>query len=375
MNEETRTKQISYLLIFIASVIFFAVLKVTSSVVIPVILALMLSFVMLPIVKTLNTKCHFPWIFSVVLVTILVCVFIVVIGTLLGASLRTIMHQYTKYESKFLSIYEFFAERFHLKFNADQTFMENIQNEFSGSFNINIEIKKQILAFSESLLSFTKNMLVVIILFIFLLVEMHLTSEKLNEAFEGRLKGRVMNIVKRTMTQVVRFLFIKFFISLATGVLVYVCIKLVGLDFAVVWGFLAFVLNFIPTFGSFVSVIATTLFALLQFFPHPGAIIFVFTSMVTINMVLGNFVEPRIEGDNLGISPFVILVMLSLWGWMWGFLGMILAVPLTVIIKIVCENVELLRPVAILIGNKPQDTKNEFKASDKEADDSQKSYT
>src|SRR5574344_814256 len=355
MNEETRTKQISYLLIFIASVIFFAVLKVTSSVVIPVILALMLSFVMLPIVKTLNTKCHFPWIFSVVLVTILVCVFIVVIGTLLGASLRTIMHQYTKYESKFLSIYEFFAEHFHLK------------------FNVNGEIRKQILTLSESLLSFTKNMLVVIILFIFPLVEMHLTSEKPNAAFEGRLKGRVMNIIKRTMTQVVRFLFIKFFISLATGVLVYVCIKLVGLDFAVVWGFLAFVLNFIPTFGSFVSVIATTLFALLQFFPHPGAIIFVFTSMVTINMVLGNFLEPRIEGDNLGISPFVILVMLSLWGWMWGFVGMILAVPLTVIIKIVCENVELLRPVAILIGNRPRDTKNEFKASDKEADDSQKS--
>ena len=77
-------------------------------------------------------------------------------------------------------------------------------------------------------------------------------------------------------------------------------------------------------------------------------------------MVLGNLIEPRIEGDNLGISPFVILVMLSLWGWMWGFVGLILAVPLTVIMKIICENVSLLHPIAILIGNKPQDTKKEF---------------
>ena len=195
---------------------------------------------------------------------------------------------------------------------------------------------------------------------IFLLVEMHLTGEKLNEAFEGKTKGRMMNIVRRTMTQVVRFLFIKFFISLATGILVYATAKIVRLDFAVVWGFLAFVLNFIPTFGSIVSVAATSLFALLQFFPHPGPIIFVFVMTITINMILGNVIEPRIEGYNLGISPFVILVMLSLWGWMWGFVGMILAVPLTVIMKIVCENVSLLHPIAILIGNKPQDTKDEF---------------
>ena len=83
-------------------------------------------------------------------------------------------------------------------------------------------------------------------------------------------------------------------------------------------------------------------------------------------MVLGNFIEPRIEGHNLGISPFVILVMLSLWGWMWGFVGMILAVPLTVIIKIICENIPLLHPVAILLGNKPQDTRLEFTTYEEE---------
>jgi predicted PurR-regulated permease PerM len=68
-------------------------------------------------------------------------------------------------------------------------------------------------------------------------------------------------------------------------------------------------------------------------------------------MILGNIIEPRIEGKNLGLSPFVILVSLSLWGYIWGFLGMILAVPLTVIIKIVCENIDDLKWLAIILGN------------------------
>ena len=73
--------------------------------------------------------------------------------------------------------------------------------------------------------------------------------------------------------------------------------------------------------------------------------------MTTINMVLGNIIEPRIEGQNLGLSPFVILVSLTFWGWMWGFIGMILAVPLTVILKIIFENTTVLKPIAILLGN------------------------
>lgn len=359
MSESEYSRQITYLLVFIAAVIFFAILKIASPVIIPVVLSVLLSFVMLPIVRQMN-KFHLPWIFNVIIVTVLLVVCIAVIGTLIGASLRTIVAQYGKYESKFLSIYEFIAEKLNLKFDARQSFFYNIQSALEGQIDIHSAIKKGILSLSENMLSFVRNTLVVILMFIFLLVEMHLTGEKLKEAFEGKMKGRLINIVRRTMTQVVRFLSIKFFISLATGILVYLTAKLTKLDFAVVWGFLAFVLNFIPTFGSIVSVVVTSLFALLQFFPQPGPIIFIFVMTIIINMVLGNFLEPRIEGDNLGLSPFVILVMLSFWGWMWGFVGMILAVPLTVIIKIICENIPLLHPVAILIGNKPQDTKREF---------------
>ena len=147
---------------------------------------------------------------------------------------------------------------------------------------------------------------------------------------------------------------IKFYISLSTGLLVFLATWIIGMDFPVVWAFVAFVMNFIPVFGSIISVGITTIFALLQFSPDFAKPIFILIFLTTINMVLGNIIEPRIEGKNLGLSPFVILVSLSLWGYIWGFTGMLLAVPLTVIIKIICENVDYLKGIAIIFGNDPR---------------------
>ena len=236
-----------------------------------------------------------------------------------------------------------------------------MQMAFDGLFDLGQVLSRAMLSFSTNMLSFFRVTLTIILMFIFLLIEVDTTSEKLKEAFEGKLKTRMPIIAKQIMFQVMRFLSIKFFFSLVTGILVYASAKIIHLDFAIVWAFIAFVLNFIPNFGSIFSVGVTTLFALLQFYPTSRwQIIFIFIMMLCINMILGNFIEPRIAGNNLGISPFVILIMLSLWGWMWGFVGMILAVPLTVILKIICENVSLLHPVAILLGNKVQDTRKEF---------------
>ena len=166
---------------------------------------------------------------------------------------------------------------------------------------------------------------------------------------------------KKIVSQVVRYLSIKFFISLGTGILVYFGTLIIGLNFPIVWAFIAFVMNFIPTFGSIISVGVTTIFSLMQFYPEWGKIIFVFIFMLSTNFLLGNIIEPKIEGDNLDLSIFVIIVCILFWGWLWGFTGMILAVPLTVIIKIICENIEFLHPIAIFLSNDPIKAKQNLK--------------
>jgi predicted PurR-regulated permease PerM len=151
--------------------------------------------------------------------------------------------------------------------------------------------------------------------------------------------------------QVTRYLSIKFFVSLATGICITLGLKIIGMDFPVVWGVISFILNFIPSIGSIAAVIGMSLFGLMQFWPLPGPIIGVIAVGTGTNMIIGNVLEPKIQGDNLGLSPFVILVSLLAWGWLWGFVGLILAVPMTVVVKILCENIPVLEPVSVILGS------------------------
>ena len=154
------------------------------------------------------------------------------------------------------------------------------------------------------------------------------------------------------MAQVARYLTAKFFISLANGVIYAIGFSMVGLEFAVLWGIIQFLLNFIPTLGSIAAGVAIGLFALIQFWPEPGPVILVVVIILAWNLIVGNILDPKIIGEHVGISPLIILVSLLVWGWIWGFAGMVVAVPMTVIIKIVCENIPILEPVSILMGSR-----------------------
>lgn len=362
MNEKLYTRNSFYLLLFCSIVLLGVIMKLLASVMIPVVIAVLLSCVFYPIVKRLNEKLKMPWVLGSLIMVLAIVILIMILSTIIGTSLTAFLGQYPKYESKFLSLYKMYADTFNFQFYDDKSFFENIW----GQLKVREFVQKFALSFSSDLLSFTKSVGMVLLLIAFLLIEMRFGHEKVDAMFEGKSSRRVMSVTRKIMTETVRFLSIKFFISLATGVLVFFCCLICGVDFAVLWAFFAFVMNFIPTFGSIFSVVLTTLFSLLQFYPSMLRTVFIFVSMTAINMVLGNIVEPRVEGKNLGISPFVILVSLTFWGWMWGFLGMIIAVPMMMIVKIICENVSFLHPIAIILGNKPSETQKDFSDEEEE---------
>ena len=346
--ERDYTKPIFFVLLFFAFILLGFLCKVLSSVLVPVAIAIFMALAFYPVVKNLEAKAKIKWGIGTLLVVALLLIVIASVSSILVKGVSTIANEYSKYENRFMSIYRILAQQFNLTIDEDKSFLNNLW----GILEVRQYIQDIALGLSSGVVSLGKSLVLIIIMFAFLLLEIKGLKNRITNAVEDKNKQTVLNISQQIGQDVVRFLSIKFFISLATGLLVFIASLIIGLDFPIVWAFLAFVMNFIPTFGSIISTLLTTLFALLQFYPHYGKVIFIFLFIFAVNFILGNILEPRIEGDRLGLSPFAILVSLALWGYIWGFIGMILAVPMTVIVKIFCENIPYLNIVSTVLGSK-----------------------
>jgi predicted PurR-regulated permease PerM len=335
------------LLACIVCVLVGAVLKLTASMILPFTVSFFLAFVMNSMVAFLE-KLHIKRNFSILLAIGIFVVGLYLAGMVLFSSGRTILTLYPKYENRLTEIYLWAAGFFELSYDEKLTFFENLWAQLEVRQNI----RYLTFSFSNAFIGFLKNAFMMVLFLVFLLIEAASFKEKIELAFEHRWSGQIKKISADVAHQISRYLSAKFLISFATGFVVTIALYLVGLEFALVWGLIQFILNFIPFVGSIAVSAGAVLFAMLQFWPQPGPIVAVGIIMLGTNMIIGNILEPKIMGDNLGISPIIILISLMFWAWLWGFAGMILAVPMTVIIKIVCENVPFLEPVSILLGSR-----------------------
>ncbi len=196
-----------------------------------------------------------------------------------------------------------------------------------------------------TLLSHT--MLVVLIV-MFVLWEASLFPKKLQHAF-GRLD--IQERFGKVVREVRHYLVIKTMIAITKGILLGLLAYLMGVDFAVLWGLVAAIFHYIPNIGSILAAIPACLVALIQLGLGP-AVVLAF-GYLAVDMVLGNVIEPHIMGRELGLSTLVVFLSLVFWGWMLGPAGMLLSVPLTMIVKIMLENSEDLRPIGLLLGAAP----------------------
>jgi len=145
-----------------------------------------------------------------------------------------------------------------------------------------------------------------------------------------------------------RYLGIKTLISLATGIAIAVWLAVLGVDYALLWGLLAFLFNYVPNIGSFIAAVPAVLLGLIQL--GTGSALLVAAGYTVVNVVVGNVVEPRFMGRGVGLSTLVVFLSLVFWGWVLGPVGMLLSVPLTIAAKIALEAREATRPIAILLG-------------------------
>lgn len=194
---------------------------------------------------------------------------------------------------------------------------------------------------------------VLIIIYVgFLLLEQGNFNAKLSALVGNEVRERsVRRIIHRIRKDVQKYISIKMFTSLLTGVLSYLVLRALGVDFPEVWGVLIFLLNFIPTVGSIIATIFPATIALAQSTDGIALSLIVLVSIGALQVCIGNILEPRLMGTSLNLSPVVILFNLALWGYIWGVAGMFLCVPFLIITTIVLSHFPRTRPIAILLSS------------------------
>ncbi|WP_053228082.1 AI-2E family transporter [Spirochaeta cellobiosiphila] len=317
---------------------FMAIAKLTQNVLQPLVIAVLLHFTLLPIVKFL-TKLRIPRFIAILLMIGLILGLIYVLGIFFYSSLRSFVHEMPKYQDRFLAILEDIMTRFQ------------IPGDLIDEFNWTSTLSNILVGWSSNFMSFLKALGIVLIFLMFVSFEAPYFDLKVRRAFHIKTSTRIFRMIHDINSQIGRYLIVKMSISLLTGFLIFLVVTWAGVDFAPIWGIIGFLFNFIPNIGSIFVVFLTSILAFVQFYPDWRVPLIVFIGTASIQMILGNLAEPKMQGDSLDLSPLLILVSLLFFGWLWGIVGMILSVPLMVIIKIISANIDALRPISVLMAS------------------------
>jgi AI-2 transport protein TqsA len=190
----------------------------------------------------------------------------------------------------------------------------------------------------------------IIIYVIFLLAEQRTFRRKIEALFpDGDRQKEVQDILSDIRDRTLKYVSVKTSLSLLTAIVSYVVLAVVGVDLAIFWAFLIFLLAYIPTIGSLLGVVFPAILAVVQF-GSLGPFLVVTIGLGAAQFLIGNVLEPRMMGKSLNLSSLVVIISLAVWGSIWGVTGMFLCVPITVIMMIILAEFQQTRPVAILLS-------------------------
>ncbi len=349
MNEKTEKniRTIRSIMVALIILVSLAICKISGAVSIRILMSFFIFLLVLPLVTALE-KAKFPsWLATIIAVLVIIVVVLFFVWFVFF-SVDMLIQKIPSYASRINDldvILKNMARRW-VDIPDGQSFLSFLKIDWVGSI-----IMPTLRSVSSSAIGVLSNVLIVILMTVFLLGERHMVIPKMMNFIPARDEDKISNIWDRIVKQVSRYISIKVFVSIVTGVIFYVIAIIVKLDFALLWGVMAVVLNFIPTIGSIIITALMILMAIIQFAPSIGPILFVAIGTILTQNIIGNFLDPRLSGNSLNLSPFVILAALGVFGYVWGVVGMFLAVPLLSVVQIICANIDAARPLAMLISS------------------------
>jgi len=337
-NRERRSDTLVPLAAF---VVIIAGLRAAAVVVVPVVMGVFLTIVSLQPLSWLRRR-KVPLGVAVSLVVLTELALIGLGAALVGTSASAFADALPRYQARFDNLFAnitlwFSRRHVHLPRGA--------LNEIIKPDAI-MSLVADTLSVAASVLS---NIALVMVITAFILLEAAGLPRKMRAAFDN--PGWRFDQFEHIAQEIQKYLFIKTVISLATGALLGTWDALLGIDFALLWGIVAFLLNYIPNIGSVIAAVPAMLLAIVQY--GPGRAFGVAAGYLLVNMVLGNIVEPHLMGRRLGLSTLVVFLSLLFWGWVWGPVGMFLSVPLTMVARILFETSERTHWIATLLDPNP----------------------
>ncbi len=331
--------KIGYTFIVIASVVIvLAGVKSASSILVPFLLSLFIAIILSPSYNYFKSK-KIPDGFSLLIVMGIFLFLIVLVVKLIGTSVTDFSSNIDMFSEK-LSTYYISIVDYTRAFGLDLSI-----NDIAGFID-----SKKIMTFSTSLLQgmsalFT-NGFVILLTVVFMLLESSHFMDKIDIA-DGK-RGTLIHI-QEIAVKIQHYMVLKAVISFFTGVIVWVVLSLIGTDYAFLWGVIAFIFNFIPNIGSIIAAVPAVLITLVQLGGFNALLV---TGLyISVNIIMGSVIEPKVMGRGLGLSTLVVFLSLLFWGWLLGLVGMLLSIPLTIMAKIIFDTNENTRWISVLLGS------------------------
>ncbi|MBK3516621.1 AI-2E family transporter [Carboxylicivirga marina] len=342
MNDQKTTNRL--LLILVIPFIFY-LLKVLSFIFVPLVMAMFISLLFLPIMRWLSKK-KVPKAISILIVVMMITGIFKVGGELIKLSSQEILSADNQFfqmaEEKLVGVIVSIEDFFGITRVQGETVFSHYFKGNNMLNNISMTID-----FIGSSLSLTLTTA----FFVVLLLTGSMNFQKLMNSTLFKVKYSSVKAFRQVEKDIIKFVQVKFVISLLTGLGFSLACVFFDVSFPIFWGLFAFAINFVQMIGSIVSVVLLSLFALVELDPT-GTLLFFILTIIAVQAVMGGVLEPVMMGKTFSVNVIVILVMLMLWGYIWGIPGLILSIPLTVFAKICLDQFPRYKVISSIISGK-----------------------
>lgn len=332
-------KTTNVLLLIIAIPVVFYLLKTLSFIFIPLIFSMFVALLFLPLIRGLS-RYKVPKPVSIALVILLIVLGLKLGFELLQISAKQILESdtgfFNKAQVKFLALFDTVKDLFGFQLQEDKHFFSQF-------------IQKDSIVPTLDFIRKSTTMILMTAFFVVLWLAESINFQKVLHTTILKQKHTSIKAFIKIEKDLIKFMKVKFFISLATGICTGLACYFFEVSFPIFWGLFAFIINFVQMVGSIITVVLLSAFAFIEL--DPGSVLFFFIIAITgVQVVFGSILEPIFMGKSFSLNVITVLVMLMLWGYIWGVPGLIMAIPLTVFIKILLEQFPSTKNISKLLS-------------------------